>query len=218
MDTRLRSAAASAVCAFALVLIGAGSLLATTVEGGSSRLFAGGPSSVRFRRPVEDRVIDLPEDGDMWHLVLVTDTSETSKTLQQSLAETPRLANLMGQVKVHAYPTSYWWVKQYFGGESLPIVYLATESGERVYKASGGNFPGNGEELADEIESSIWAFDCGPDCNPSPTRPNSRVPDLRGPGGSEGGSPIGGTELVLLTVTALAGGAAVLRNRNKPAG
>jgi hypothetical protein len=196
----------------------AGLLLVASLQGGCrcdarESLYAGGPTSFRYSRPIEDRVIDLPEDGDLWHLVVVSDNSAGAATLHQSIAKSPRIANLTTQVKLHAWPSSHWWVKQYLGGEALPIVLLTTEAGQSIYKASGRNLPGNAEELADEMESAIWAYDC-PDCTTSPTRPNSKIPDMRGPNSGGGATPpLDGTTIGLLLLMALAGGAAYLANK-----
>jgi hypothetical protein len=211
MDDRCQSTPAAAlrqiVIAALLALLSVAPLWAAP----QGPIFAGGPRSLIHQRPIEERVIDLPEDGDMWHLVVVIDSTKESTELQQSIGQAPRLANLVRQVKPHFWPASHWWPAKYLAGEKLPIVLVCTEQAQVIYKASGTNIPAAAEELADEIESAIWAYksDC-PDCQPSPTRPLSRIPDMRGPDNSGGTTSVDPAMIALVIIAGLAAVAAAM--------
>src|SRR5688572_11541894 len=65
-----------------------------------------------------ERIVDLPEDGDLWQLVLVyTDKARNGddRELAAMFATTPRLQSLVAQTKVYEYPPEHWWVKQHLG-------------------------------------------------------------------------------------------------------
>lgn len=191
MDSRVRSTARSALGA--AVALAAVLFCALPAE---ARIFGRGfnyaPVVTRPalpQRPRQEQVMELPEDGDSWHLVLIVDGSATGQQLLEQMKSTPRLADVASKVKFHAYGRDHWWVQRYMAEEATPVVYLCDETGARVYKASGANLPASGEELADEIESSVWARNeqCGPNCpQPTPetrptlfTKPAARIPDAR---------------------------------------
>lgn len=141
------------------------------------------PAYVPPSRPREDRVLELPEDGGLFHLVIVGDaTDPLANVLREYVAAAPRLTSVKRQTKYWEVASSHWWVKQYFGGETKPLILLQDDRGQVVYKASGANLPREAEELADEVELAIAAYaaNCGPECNrPSKTRPKVVIPDTR---------------------------------------
>lgn len=167
-------------------------------------LHAGGPDS--FRNAVEERVMNLPEDGDLWHFMIIGSPQDV-QALDRAIAASPRLASLKRQTKHHRIATGSWWQRYYMASEAFPVVLLQTAGGELIYKASANNMPSDSESLADEIELGIEKHrsDCGPDgCKPSPSRPKPRVPDLRPDRDSSSGS---GMKILLPVI--LIGGALV---------
>lgn len=191
MDSRVRSAAGNALGAVAFLA------LLTLCAPAEARIFGRRfytpvytpvvQAKPVIQRPREDRVVELPEDGDEWHLTVAAD----SGTIKQHIADAPRLTHLAGQVKTHHYGADFWWVTWYLHDDPKPVVILQDGKGRVVYKASGVNVPASAEELADEIEASVWAYnencpDCDPPADAKPTlfnRPAPRVPDLRPEGG-----------------------------------
>lgn len=139
-----------------------------------------------------DRVIELPEDGKTWHTVTLYDsdppTSNASRRLKQNMLETPRLQSLVKQTKHHVYTPRSSWARRYDQRTQAPAVWVMTDDGKVVYKATAENLPHDGETLADEIQTQIdrhYPRDCGPDgCRPDSLfdrRPNSHqgIPDIR---------------------------------------
>lgn len=162
--------------------------------------------------PVRERVLDLPEDGDVWQFVQVYgDRTRTgpSQKLAAQVATTPRLQSLLAQTKHYEFGPDHWWVKQHLPGIKAPAVLLQTGDGRVVYKAGGDNLPPDGEVLADEIAQRI--SECCPDDKPLERRPDGRriIPDLRPEGPARDDSPL--FTLVLL----LASGAAGLYTRRQ---
>lgn len=200
MDSRLRSAAGNALGAIAFLV--ALLLCAAPAEARVfGRRFDAPVVQPQARpaipRPREDRIVELPEDGEKWHLTVAGDTTAAA-TIKWQIEAAPRLTHLSGQVITHFYTPDFWWVKGYLQEDPKPVVMLQDRTGRIVYKASGADVPASAEELADEIEASVLAYNenC-PDCEPPPdakpttfTRPAKRMPDVRPEGGM-------GTETVM---------------------
>lgn len=145
--------------------------------------------------PIEERVIELPEDGSLWQTVIVAPQDDASGAhLRQQLRSDPRLVSLQAQTKVYDLSPNHWWVKQRLPGARLPAIVIqrpisATEA-KVIYKASGANLPSDSTTLANEIEAAIAdCTDCRPRPTPTPqpepeTTPDP-IPDLRPPGTPE---------------------------------
>lgn len=172
-----------------------------------SGLYAGG-HGYQHQRPREERVIELPEDGDYWHLSFIDSGNQESQALRAYMSQAPRLTSLASQVKYHHLPATDQHAKRYYSHDAKPVLTLQTSTGRTIYKGSGGNLPRNAEELADELESSILAYiaDCGPDgCEPpSETTPGSRIPDVRKDKPGRGLDPNDVAVLVLVGVGVVA--------------
>lgn len=130
-------------------------------------------------QPRSERVIEWPEDGEIWHTIRVADkASAAGRALAADFATVPRLASLAAQTRSYDYGPDHWWVKRYHAGDPLPMVIVMTDKNRVIYKAAG-ELP-QGEQLADEIEQQI-ADCCPPEKQPT-ARPGerlSKIPVLR---------------------------------------
>jgi hypothetical protein len=211
---------------FSLVAVAA--LIAAAVLTVLPMLVEERPAEVVTSLPRTERVVDLPEDGDQWQLVIIyTDKTRNpaDRAVAAMFATTPRLQSLVAQTKVYEYPPTHWWAVEKLQGNPTPAVILqAVEPGNNarakvVYKASGPNLPMDGEVLADEIQHNIetmypqvlakrLARDC-PNCPQPLNRPdrkpaNPRIPDLRLKPGTPGTGDNSALILLLLGGSAAA--------------
>lgn len=137
---------------------------------------------------IEERVIELPEDGGNWHTVVVTTPDAYGQRLKQNFENTPQLLALRSQTTYYELPPNHWWVRQHLKGATFPLVLVqrpvsATDA-KVIYKVSGPDVPGDGAILAGEIAQAIE--DCRPRPTPTPTptptpapvNPDP-IPDLR---------------------------------------
>lgn len=153
-----------------------------------------------------ERVIELPEDGDLWQTIVVYDDAKkagNAKWLAAEITTTPRLQSLVAQTQYYEYDPSHWWVKRNHAGDPTPMVMVQTDTGRVIYKAFGEQLPRDGEELADEIEQMI--AQCCPDQN-QPAKPGERVskiPILR-PATKTPAIESGWLQLAAIVLTALA--------------
>lgn len=149
--------------------------------------------------PIRERVIELPEDGSVWHTIAIYPSTNfqdsPSRTLAANLASTPRLQSLLAQTKKHTYTPADPWVRRWLPGVATPSLILMRHDGKAIYKASGANLPPDGEQIADDIQLCInerrWiqsVGNCTPDNCPNRDfeRPRilDKIPDLgpRNPG------------------------------------
>jgi hypothetical protein len=108
------------------------------------------------------QVLDLPEDGGLWHTTLILPDDSTnnprSARLLAHFASTPRLQTLASQTSLHRYtpsdPLFSARYAPYFGGV-FPALLIQKADGTVVYKVSGDAIPPSGEQLADEIAQAI---------------------------------------------------------------
>lgn len=110
-----------------------------------------------------ERVIELPEDGHVWSLILVTDQSPLSQHLISEMNKTPRLRQLMAQTKVYNLKANDPWVVKNRAGYPTPLICLqrptdplGSNDWERVYESWGSGIPGKGDKLADDITEMIY--------------------------------------------------------------
>ena len=126
------------------------------------------------------RIIDLPEDGHLWHTTIVTDNSSSSIAFMKMMNENPRLQSLLDQTQSHYFtPEDRLYKAHYhkYFGDNLPAILVqrpANKDGtsRACYKVSGRNIPANADRLADEIQTSVG------DCQPKPDK-QPGIPDLR---------------------------------------
>jgi hypothetical protein len=159
----------------------------------------------------KDRVIQLPEDGQVWFTSVVytnTRTDEPSRRLAAMLASTPRLQSLIAQTRFNRWSeTDSLYVYRYkskIGGE-VPALFIQDHTGKVVYKVSGANLPNDGDTLADEIATAIEQ--CRPRPKPSPDvrpdeQPVATIPDIRPTETPEEG---GSWQKLMVAVAGLAG-------------
>jgi hypothetical protein len=165
--------------------------------------------------PVRDRVIELPEDGGVWHTILIYPdrnlSDAASRTLSANMASTPRLQSLVAQTKKHVYTPADPWVKRWMPTVPTPSLIVMRNDGGTIYKASGRNLPGDGEQIADDIQLCIYerrwiqrVGGCTPDNCPNVERPKilQNVPDM-GPS-RNGGSAISADDILLLAALGMA--------------
>ena len=126
---------------------------------------------------IQERVIDLPEDGGLWYLTLVYPDAEgkadpISRRVKTHFTTDPRLASLITQTRFHkVYPghqTYEYRTKKSFGlSDGQTAVILQQPDGTVCYKATGENIPTESNVLADSIAAAI--ADCRPRPTPQPT-------------------------------------------------
>lgn len=147
-------------------------------------------SAVVVARVPAQEVIQLPEDGGLWHTTLILPSNPASDAASQRLvqhfAKSPRLQRLSAQTMVHRYspsdPLFEARYAPYFGGV-LPALLIQKADGAVVYKISGQAIPQFGEQLADEIAQAIDQC-CPlrprpqPQPQPSPTPEPDSAPQL----------------------------------------
>lgn len=139
---------------------------------------------------IEDRVINLPEDGNTWHLSLFTHSPESQDdvALRTWFATEPRLATLWNQVHRHVYTDKSGWYNHRWRKyvPELPGVVLQQADGRIVYSRYGGGLPKSAKAIGNQIAAAIE--DC-PDCRPRPT-PQPQPQPVPTPGPVPGPSPL----------------------------
>jgi hypothetical protein len=138
--------------------------------------------------PAGERIFTLPEDGDRWHTILIySDKSlrdPADRQLAGTMAATPRLQSLAAQTAVTVWDDRdplFAARYKHLLGSVRPAIVVQNTSGTVCYKAAGMNIPRDGEQLADEIATSIGS------CRPKPAPPATppvdppadAIPDLR---------------------------------------
>ena len=97
---------------------------------------------------ISERVINLPEDGGMWHTVLVLDNGIESQRLAGEFNTNPRLQSLTSQTKFYQYSQDHWWTRRNRPGYQLPLILVMRPSIE-----TGGT--NEFTRVYGEVESSI---------------------------------------------------------------
>lgn len=130
-----------------------------------------------------DRVIDLPEDGNIWHTTVFTTDGYASNPTEQRLLSwfqtDEQLRKLKAQTHFHHYTPSSSVYERYgnLTANGLPAIVLQDETGKVVYKASGVGTPNAPWPLVKGIVECIRAH-C-PHCprpKPTPTPAPSPTP------------------------------------------
>ena len=126
-----------------------------------------------------DRVIDLPEDGNLWHTTVFTSetpTPEEHRVLSWFDSNTS-LQSLKKQTHFHHYTPKSSVFERYTSlvANGYPAVVLQDGTGKVIYKASGANVPQSDWPLVKGIIECIRSH-C-PHCpRPNPTPTPSPVP------------------------------------------
>lgn len=121
---------------------------------------------------VQERVIDLPEDGNKWFTSLFLHDSwqqDTRETMIVNAFETDqRLVTLKDQTIFNRYTESDPHYQETFSEAipDLPAIAVQRPDGTVVYKASGSNIPQSGPAIADSIQRTsrrrCWRGQCEP--------------------------------------------------------
>lgn len=130
---------------------------------------------------VQERVIDLPEDGDMWFTSLFLHDNwqqNRQETMVVNAFETDhRLIGLREQTIFNTYTQSDPHYQQTFSEAipELPAITVQRPDGSVVYKASGPRIPRSGSAIADSIQKTsqrrCWRRgNCEPDNSVQPYR------------------------------------------------
>jgi hypothetical protein len=160
-------------------------------------------------QPIAEREMELPEDGGRWSTIAVYPDGakdRDSMDLASWLATNPRLQSLRAQTKFFELPQSHWWPVHYGPRTPAPYILVLDEANKPIYHAYAGNLPGDGENLADEIQAQI--ADCCPDVEqPEPQHQwesKRKIPMLRPT------SPAKDESLLLIVLALLGSGGAGL--------
>lgn len=147
---------------------------------------------VEEERVVGERIVDLPEDGQVWTTVFVfpknKESDPNSRKLVGYFASNPELRKLLAQTKTYDYSVDDELYKtryqKYFGGD-VPQFWLqkpSTNNPSRahvVYKVSGDNIPNTSNEMVNDIVYQIKGWPCPrPKPEPQPTPQPDPTPDL----------------------------------------
>ncbi|MFH1302510.1 MAG: hypothetical protein ABIK07_15725 [Planctomycetota bacterium] len=122
---------------------------------------------------VQERVIDLPEDGNKWFTSLFLhdqwQSRDQDSTLVNAFETDRRLVNLSNQTIFNKYTESDPHYRETFAAAipDLPAIAVQRPDGTIVYKASGSNIPRSGPAIADSIQRTsrrrCWRGQCEPD-------------------------------------------------------
>lgn len=133
---------------------------------------------------VQERVIDLPEDGNKWFTSLFLHDSWKSNSQESmvvnAFATDRRLIGLREQTIFNTYTESDPHYQETFSEAipELPAITVQRPDGTIVYKASGPRIPRSGAAIADSIQRTsrrrCWRGQCEPDNNAQPYRERER--------------------------------------------
>lgn len=134
-----------------------------------------------LREEVSERIINLPEDGQVWSAVFVwpsnREADPDSRRLAAAFATEPRLQSLLAQTKVHHYtPEDPLFRERYAAamGTGTPQFWLVKPEenpahGQTIYAVAGGAIPSSGKAMADTIAGAIKRLCPRPKPDPTPT-------------------------------------------------
>lgn len=142
---------------------------------------------------VQERVINLPEDGDKWFTSLFLHDSwqqdARESQIVQAFETDQRLVGLKKQTIFNQYTESDPHYRETFS-EAIPVlpaIAVQRPDGTVVYKASGPNVPRSGPAIADSIQRTsrrrCWRGQCEPyeEVQPFKQRLDEKKESLLGP-------------------------------------
>lgn len=129
----------------------------------------------------QNRIVELPEDGGVWHLSLFVHADWQSRKADREVVAAfeadPQLRSLKAQAKYHLYTEADPMYRQRFAQHVpvLPAVMLQRGNGEVVFKSSAGNL--DPPALGGQVATQIYQYRCDngycypvqPKPTPSPT-------------------------------------------------
>lgn len=131
---------------------------------------------------INDRVIDLPEDGGKWYTTVLTNKQPTPRKAQVLawFDRDPSLIKLKAQTHWHHYTpaSAVYGNLARAATNGTPCVMVQDASGKVVYKSSGADVPATSLELVRGVIQRIR--DCCPVCPRPKPRPDPLpdVPDI----------------------------------------
>ncbi len=190
-------------------------------------------------REVQQRITELPEDGQAYHVSICLHDDWQRRPNERALkawwSVDPRLVTLAAQTHFHVYVESDPVFRTNIAGAvgQLPAVLIQNEHGEVKFKASGANLPESAPDLGDAVVSAFGRpyllpyrnrhnrpCPCPPNVTPAP-KPNVDV-NVNVPPRPIPDTPIHTPAsfpwLVMLAVSGLAGAAVLAVNFFKPGG
>lgn len=111
--------------------------------------------------PVEERILDLPEDGDVWHTSLFVHPNwqaiPAERRLIAAFETEPRLVSLKAQSKYHLYTSDDPIYKERFASAVpvIPALVVQRSDGEVIYKGSGDKVGDDPHSLGHAIKDTI---------------------------------------------------------------
>jgi hypothetical protein len=121
---------------------------------------------------IQERVMELPEDGGRWHTTLYFTGREdsASRHVAYMFASNPKLQSLISQTQYHEYyPGDKYavaWLPTVGVGRS-PAIVIQDPMGKPVFKAEGAQISSDARVLAAQIQQKL--SDCRPGPRPTPT-------------------------------------------------
>jgi hypothetical protein len=139
--------------------------------------------AIQEEKLLREQVVNLPNDQGWYHSSLVFSNADSpeARRVHSMFETTPRLRSLVAQTHFHVLTFNDRLMKdrpQYSAplGQESPMFVFQDPTGKVIYKASGANFPPDGEQLADEIVGQI-NNNC-PQCRPrKPNEPPAPTPN-----------------------------------------
>lgn len=120
------------------------------------------------------RVTDLPEDGGLWHLVVIAETPQQLSQYRKWFADEPALSNLLLQKQCHSHfmhTKDSIYTRHYANTYTAPSIYLLRSDGKVAYGAKGALVPTTAKVLVKVLKWGIERFIC-PNCpKPKPVVP-----------------------------------------------
>lgn len=145
---------------FLLILTSIGLCGAQHAHGADALVMVNSPDAV-----AGERVLELPNDGQTWDLIIFTSPTYNAVPLERQLLSwfttNARLAALKSQVRFHHRTTAdfsfhHKWVKVVGSDpKNLPTLILQNASGRKCFKVSGSNLPKTSTALADAIAAKL---------------------------------------------------------------
>ena len=140
-------------------------------------------SATMEQRLVEERVLDLPEDGNQWHTILILrpnwQSHPTDRRAEALFHADPTLTSLKHQTHWHLITTDQPEFAKFRAlVDATPCLIVERANGEVVYRESGPNLGRHGPALARSIRREIERH-C-PDGRCLPLHPVPNEPDRSG--------------------------------------
>lgn len=135
---------------------------------------------------VGERIVELPDDGDVWHTSVFVHAQwqslKADRELVAAFETDPRLVSLKAQTKFHLFTDADPTYKQRFAKHvpTLPAILVQRGNGEVIYKASSTNI--DPPALGGQVAAGIHNWRCDQNgCYPVQPQPAPAPPPLFNP-------------------------------------